>query len=54
MKDYKLKNGENLKENQRKKVELKGEIELILYDKNNSKIKLSAAYEALEKAEKTV
>jgi len=29
---------------------LKGEIELLLYDKNNGKIKVYAGYEALHKA----
>ncbi|KAL4444837.1 hypothetical protein ABPG74_016045 [Tetrahymena malaccensis] len=38
------------KELARKRVELKGEIELLLYDKNNSKIKVYASYEALHKA----
>lgn len=38
------------KELARKRVELKGEIELLLYDKNNSKIKVYAGYEALHKA----
>lgn len=40
------------KELARKRVELKGEIELLLYDKNNSKIKVNAGFEALNKAKR--